>query len=56
MTTAARSSSLVAAIVVLAVPLPAASIPQRRADLVRRDYAQRIECSAAGCATMPVDG
>src|SRR6478752_2618877 len=56
MTTAARSASLVAAIVVLAVPWPAASIPQRRADPVRCDYAQRIECSAAGCATMPVDG
>jgi len=56
MTTAARSASLVAAIVVLAVPSPAASIPQRRTDPVRCDYAQRIECSAAGCATMPVDG
>ena len=56
MTAAACSARFVLAVVILAVPTPAASVAQRRTDAVRCDYRQRIECTAAGCAAAPVEG
>ena len=56
MTAAARAARFVLVVTVLTALPRAGAMAQRQTDPVRCDYAQRIECTAAGCAAAPVEG